>query len=382
MHRDEIISEAERREALALRDLTDPSQGVHAMQEVVARIERRLADCWDAPVILHRGTREVSVVDNYDKLRYPAEAIARGARYTRYVGADRVLRTQMSAVIPGLLRKLARYAPRDAILLCPGIVYRRDAIDRLHTGEPHQLDVWRVCKGRLRRSALRELVERVIETTLPASNWRSVPAEHPYTTHGTQIEVERNGHWIEVGECGMAHPAVLEDAGIDPGRYSGLAMGLGLDRLLMLIKRVEDIRVLRSSDPRIVGQMLDLSPYRPVSSRPPARRDLSVAVRADTSPEEIGARVREGLGEDAVHLEAVQVLAETSYSELPATARERLGMRPGQKNVLLRLVVRHLSRTLTSDEANELRDRVYRAVHEGRLESWAIPRNPRGSRRE
>jgi phenylalanyl-tRNA synthetase alpha chain len=139
----------------------------------------------------------------------------------------------------------------------------------------------------------------------------------------------------------------------------------------MLVKRADDIRVLRSPDPRIARQMLDLSPYRPVSDQPATTRDLSLAVSQDLSPEELGARVREELGEGAVHLEAVEVLAETGYRELPAGARERLGMRSGQKNVLVRLVIRHLTRTLESREANELRNRVYRALHEGRLQSWA-----------
>ena len=58
-------------------------------------------------------------------------------------------------------------------------------------------------------------------------------------------------------------------------RAPGLAMGLGLDRALMLRKGIGDIRLLRSADPRVADQLLDLEPYRPVSSMPPARRDLS-----------------------------------------------------------------------------------------------------------
>jgi phenylalanyl-tRNA synthetase alpha chain len=59
---------------------------------------------------------------------------------------------------------------------------------------------------------------------------------------------------------------------------------------------MDDIRLLRSTDPRVAAQMTDLSPYRPVSSMPPIRRDLSIAVDAQADPELLGDRVREVLG--------------------------------------------------------------------------------------
>jgi phenylalanyl-tRNA synthetase alpha chain len=148
-------------------------------------------------------------------------------------------------------------------------------------------------------------------------------------------------------------------------------MGLGLDRLVMLRKGVDDVRLLRSADPRVAGQMLDLSPYRPVSAMPPVRRDLSVAVDASQDAELLGDRVRSALGPDAASVEEVAVLGETSYDELPTTARERMGVRPGQKNVLVRVVLRDLDRTLTTGEANALRDRIYAELHEGAAHEWA-----------
>jgi phenylalanyl-tRNA synthetase alpha chain len=139
----------------------------------------------------------------------------------------------------------------------------------------------------------------------------------------------------------------------------------------MLRKGIDDIRLLRSPDPRIASQMLDLAPYRPVSSQPGIQRDLSIAVPNDVTPEEIGDRVRDIVRERADSLEAVEVLAQTAYAELPTAARERLGIAPSQKNVLLRLVIRDLTRTLTSAEANALRDDVYAALHEGTVKAWA-----------
>ena len=157
--------------------------------------------------------------------------------------------------------------------------------------------------------------------------------------------------------------------------WSGLAMGLGLDRLLMLAKGIDDIRLLRSTDPRVAAQMLDLAPYQPVSRQPAVRRDLSVAVAGDVTAEELGDRVRAALGDSVEAVESIEVVAETPYAALPRAAADRLGMTPSQKNVLLRLVIRDLHRTLTHAEANALRDAVYAAVHEGTVWVWAAERS-------
>jgi phenylalanyl-tRNA synthetase alpha chain len=155
------------------------------------------------------------------------------------------------------------------------------------------------------------------------------------------------------------------------GGRTGLALGLGLDRLLMGVKNIPDIRLLRSADPRVARQMLDLRRYQPVSAMPAITWDVSVAVYAEEDEETIGDRVRDALGRDAHQVEEVRVLSATPCAELPAPAVARLGAQPGQKNLLVRVVLRDLDRTLTSPAANDLRDRVYRALHQGRVHQWA-----------
>jgi phenylalanyl-tRNA synthetase alpha chain len=278
-------------------------------------------------------------------------------------------------MIPPLLRTLAAAPPRDVLLVCPGLVYRRDSIDRLHTGEPHQVDLWRIASVEtvaLGPAHLATMIDTVVDALLPGWAHRRVPAAHPYTTDGVQIDVRTpDGRWVEVGECGLALPALLAECGLDPMRHRGLAMGLGLDRLLMLAKGIDDIRLLRATDPRIARQMLDLAPYVAVSSQPPMRRDLSLAVDAPLDAEALGDRVRELLGADASLLEEVLVLDRTPVDALPPAAAARMGARPGQTNVLVRLVIRDVARTLTTAEANALRNRVYAALHEGNRREWA-----------
>jgi phenylalanyl-tRNA synthetase alpha chain len=363
------------RRALSIRDLTDPAQGPHAMQQLVDACVARLVGAWGCTKRVHRASPIVSVADNYDRLCYPPEGRARDARYTRYVCDVAVLRTQTSAMIPSLLRELAGTTTADVLLVCPGLVYRRDSIDRLHTGEPHQLDLWRIRrKEQLGENDLGTMIGTVVDAALPGRQWRALQAEHPYTVDGLQIDVRDGSSWVEIGECGVAHPELLATAGLQD--CTGLAMGLGLDRMLMLRKGIDDIRLLRAADARIARQMLDLSPYRAVSSMPPVRRDLSIVVQGDRTAEELGDRVRAALGERAQAVEAIEVIGETPHDALPPAARERLRLAPDQKNVLLRVVLRDLSRTLTHAEANELRDDIYAAVHEGDAMEWAA----RGSR--
>ncbi len=362
--------------ALALPDLTEAAHGPHAMQLLL----REIIDGLGGLVIVHRAPPIVSLEDNYDRLHYPPAGAARDARYTRYVTSDRILRTQTSAMIPELLGRLACCPLDEVLLACPGLVYRRDAIDRLHVGEPHQVDLWRIARRPLDASDLDVMIDRAVRAAVPGRTHRTIPAEHPYTEQGRQIEIRSGDRWIEIGECGLASPRILADAGLDR-EVTGLAMGLGLDRLLMLRKGIEDIRLLRSDDPRVRAQMTDLAPYRPVSKQPAIRRDLSLAVDLDRTEEELGDRVREALGDDAALVEAIELVSETR--ELPEAARARLGMLPGQKNALLRVVLRHLGRALSDDEANVLRDRIYAAVHEGTVWTWAVspPPGPTSTRR-
>jgi phenylalanyl-tRNA synthetase alpha chain len=364
------LTEEQLGRALTLADLTDPAYGPHCMQHLVAGATGALRERWGCPVHVHRANRVVAVADNYDALGYPPDGPAREARYTRYVDGERLLRSQTSAAVPSALRELAPSAPDDVLVCAPGLVYRRDAIDRLHVGEPHQLDLWRVTAKPMAPPDLEAMIAAVVEALLPGAQWRSIPARHPYTLDGREVEVLADGRWVELLECGLAHPHVLAAGGL--GEHSGLAMGIGLDRAVMLRKGIGDIRLLRSRDPRVVRQMDDLEVYREVSAQPPARRDMSIACAPGLTDEDLGDRVRGALtAEQAEWIEEVAVAARTPAAELPTVARERIGIADGQENLLVRVVLRHPTRSLAKAEANALRDRIYAALHEGSEWEWA-----------
>ena len=359
---------------LALRDLTDPGAGPHAMQTLLTAAVDAVASRWNCPTRLCRLRPLVSVEDNYDRLGYETGDITRDARYTRYTSETTMLRSHTSAGVPLALRALAREQspPEDLLLVLPGLTYRRDVIDRLHVGTPHQVDLWRIRRGApVSTAELHDMIAEVVTAVLPDARWRTQPATHPYTRAGRQVDVRAGKDWVELAECGLAADHVLGLAGLDPAEWSGLALGMGLDRAVMLRKQLPDIRLLRGSDPRIAGQMLDLDRWQPVSAQPPARRDLSLVIDPPVEDELLGDRARSALGTDADLLESLNLLAVTPSADLPAAARQRLGIRPDQANVLVRVVLRPLDRALTDAEANELRDRIYAGLHQGPHMEWA-----------
>ena len=155
-----------------LRDLTchDDGEAPHVVELVVDTIEKALAKAWPTAAI-HRdpGPRVVTVADNYDRLRYSTDAVTREARYSRYLGDGRMLRSHTTARIPALLDRLAASGEPERLLSVPGICYRRDVIDRRHVGEPHQHDLWLVRRAgpRLTEDDLEAMVAAIVTARAP-----------------------------------------------------------------------------------------------------------------------------------------------------------------------------------------------------------------------
>ena len=225
-----FVSPTELSHDLELRDLSDPAQGRHAMQDLLDAVTRALTDAWNVPAEVLWLSPLVPVQDNYDRLGFDSDAVARDQRYSRYLSPTVMLRSHTSASIPWALGRLAGRENVDELLALPGLVYRRDAIDRTHVGAPHQVDLWRIAsRPDLRVADLEILIGLLVEAVLPGATWSSVPAIHPYTTHGRQVDVLVGDDWLELAECGLIAPHLLDAAGLDSAKWSGLALGMGLD---------------------------------------------------------------------------------------------------------------------------------------------------------
>ncbi len=355
---------------LAIEDLTYEKEN-HAIKLLCQKIETYMRSLHPASkVTVHRKNPIVTVADNYDNLLIAADNINRSSTYTHYVDKTHILRTHTTAQIPGILRDLAKQDDwKDIVILLPGLAYRRDVTDKKHVGEVHMLEMWRITKNIDSKSIVKDdliaVVKGVAATAAPGWTLRIIDSPHPYTKQGIEVNAVLGDRDIEILECGLINHQILANAGLDPKTHSGWALGMGLDRLVMTIKNIPDIRYLRSTNPKIAEQMKDLEKYHEVSNQPSIQRDMSYSVPSSYVEEDVNEDIREALGKKAATLESVEILSDTPYSDLPIRIQERLGCKPDQKNVLVRITLRDLSRSITNKQANAIYNQVYSKVNYG-----------------
>ncbi len=362
------LSERSVNEALELADLTELDEPVHAIGLLVGEVLAGLATKgWPVGKLL-RGPRIVTAQDNYGLLGYDPVEVTLGSEHTRWVDEHSLLRTQTTSLIPGALQRIAHVRkPEELVLLAaPGITFRRDSRDRWHCAEPHQMDIWVLGDTALStRERLLKLVGDILECAVPNMPWVHSPSPHHYTEGGIEVNVISQEQPVEVLECGCIAPSLLLRLGLDPAKHGGLALGMGLDRLTMLRKGIPDIRLLRDPNERVQAQLHDLHPWTPVSRLPSITRDISLAVTPGLSEEVLTEKMLVAAGEHSSWIEEMQVKGRWAMEDLPNQAVERLGLLKGQENVLLRVVLRDCSRSITTQEANALYERIQAALHEG-----------------
>lgn len=339
----------------------------HAIGLLVSEIACSLENHYSIKPDIERGNRVVSMAENYYDLGYNQNEITLSSVYTRYIDENTLLRTQMSSTIPSLLKQYSEKRSRENILwMCPGIVYRRDVRDKTHVSEPHQLDIWYLQHKICTRKDLLELVELIVQIiekhTHQKINWRYNETQHHYTDGGIEVEIYYQNRWLEILECGLIGKKLLSNYGLNDS--SGLALGLGLERLVMLIKQIDDIRILLSKNAKILSQLSHLKPYKKVSNQPYSKRDLSLAVSKDMNIEALTEKILSQVETDDI--EEIILLGETPYEQLNSIAIDRLGMEKHHKNMLIRIILRNLTQSISSEKANEMYIKIYDLNHEGK----------------
>lgn len=355
---------------LAIPDLTqcEERHAIGLLYEKIADYMREAHPRSD--VRTYRRHPIVTVKDNYDNLLIAPDNISRSSTYTHYVDQTHLLRTYTTAQISGILRELVATKDEwtDVVILLPGLAYRRDVTDKKHVGQVYMLEMWRIKKTSdkpIIKDDLLDVVKGVASTAAPGWKLRIIDSPHPYTKQGIEVNAVQGDKDIEILECGLINDQILANAGLNQNEYSGWALGMGLDRLVMTLKNIPDIRYLRSANPKIAIQMKNLSRYHEVSSQPAIRRDMSYSVPSNYVEEDISEDIREALGDNQNILESVEILSKTAYDDLPDIIRERLGISSNQKNVLVRITLRHLERTLENSEANDIYDTIYSKINRG-----------------
>ena len=354
--------------SLELKDLSEkssPSHAIHLLQqEIISGLKHK---GWPEAQRV-TGPRVVTAEENYGLLGYSPDEITLGSAHTRWVDELTLLRTQTTSQIPAALQAAAkRRGPQELIMIAaPGITFRRDTRDRWHCAEPHQMDIWVLGDPALSsRTDLLRLVRDILHIAVPDMAWIYSDSPHHYTEGGVEVNLLAEEKPVEVLECGCIATSLLQRLGIDPNQHGGLALGMGLDRLTMLRKGIPDIRLLRDEHPRVQAQMHDLLPWSPISRLPSITRDISLAVSPGQSEEELTEKMLLAAADRANWIEELQIKGRWAASDLPTQAIDRLGLLPGQENILLSVVLRDSSRSIATEEANALYERIQAALHEG-----------------
>lgn len=190
----------------------------------------------------------------FEALNCPKDHPAREMQDTFYMDESktRLLRTQTSAV---QIRYMEQNKPPFAII-APGRVYRRDTVDATHTSTFHQIEILSVDKmGVLNLGHLKGVVIHFLEKMFGSEiKTRFRGSYFPFTEPSMEVDVLFRGKWLEVLGCGMVHPKVLQNVGLDPMEYSGFAAGFGVERFAMVMHEITDIRELYKNDMRFIVQ--------------------------------------------------------------------------------------------------------------------------------
>lgn len=296
----------------------------------------------------------VPKIQTFDLFNFPPEHPARSKSDTYYINEDYILRTHTTVMWyyyfnrPEIRKKLEN--KEDLAVICHGKVYRKDEIDRRHMNIFHQVDGLFICKKDERIISQDDLKEVLVEVAQSVFGkdikYRFNPDSFPYTHDSLEMEVDKDGQWVEVLGAGIAEPSVLEKLGVDSSVYNGWAFGFGLERLAIISMELPDIRLLWSDDPRVTKQLKLGQKFTEVSKYPPIVRDISFIVPNTFIPNDYFDMVRE-IAPNLVE----EVLLLDKYENDAKFGKDKL-------SYTYRVTYRSIERTLTSEEIDSIHKKL------------------------
>lgn len=212
--------------------------------------------------VVEDGNEVETEYNNFTAVNVPENHPARDMQDTFWLDNGELLKTQTSAAQNRILRKYK--SPIRAIF--PGRCFRNEDLDASHENTFFQLEGVIVDENVSIANLIyfmKEMLSKIFKKDVEV---RLRPGFFPFTEPSFEMDVRcpfcdgkgcstcKQGGWIELCPCGMIHPNVLENAGVDSTKYSGCAFGLGLDRMVMLTCGLKDIRVLNSGELKALKQ--------------------------------------------------------------------------------------------------------------------------------
>ncbi len=253
VRRDALQSDALAQKLIAdAVDVSLPGRGLsmggrHPVSRAAVRIEKIFRD---AGFGIRTGPEIEDDFHNFTALNIPENHPARAMHDTFYFPGGNLLRTHTS---PVQIRSMVKEGVPIRII-APGRVYRCDS-DQTHTPMFTQVEGLVIDRGvsfANLKAVLHQFVENFFERKVKL---RFRASYFPFTEPSAEVDVEwEEGKWLEILGCGMVHPNVLTNAGIDPEEFTGYAFGMGVERLAMLRYGVKDLRTFFENDLRFLRQ--------------------------------------------------------------------------------------------------------------------------------
>lgn len=230
----------------------------HILSQTVSEICRLFEDLG---FVIQDGPEIETEDNNFSALNIPENHPSRDGFDTFYLDQKNPKDVQTNLLLrshtsPGQIRIMKQNTPPLAVVI-PGRVYRPDAVDASHSFMFHQIEGLLVDEN-VNFSQLKGLLTAFCKRFFgDGIKMRFRPHFFPFTEPSAEVDISWSGgkkDWLEIMGCGMVHPKVFEAAGYKKGKYTGLAFGLGVERIAMLKYGIKDIRTFYENDIRFLKQ--------------------------------------------------------------------------------------------------------------------------------
>ena len=254
-------------------DITTPAPLERGSYHPITLVQRQCESIFESMGFTVEDYPEVVTdYECFESVNIPKHHPARDMQDTYYLENGQLLKSQTSAAQNAILRKYGKRMMENGVpikAIFPGRCFRNEATDASHENTFFQMEGMMVDKDIsisnlifFMKTMLSEVFQRDVKVRLR-------PGFFPFVEPGFELDINceicggsgcsscKHSGWLELCPCGMIHPNVLREGGIDPDEYTGFAFGLGLTRLAMMKYKVKDIRDLNSGSLKALSQFTD-----------------------------------------------------------------------------------------------------------------------------